>query len=150
MDFNKITADLDFIGSSIHNVEVKADMIKISNQTKKSFALDIKCSKPLIKDDEKFGKLLMQVDVSLNKEDETLEPDTFRIVLEGVFKASIEVDDDRFMELLNVNGGAALFSIARSKIEVLSSITYSEGKIVLPMINIIQYFSERNAQTNDK
>lgn len=150
MDFNKITADLDFIGSSIHNVEVKADMIKISNQTKKSFALDIKCSKPLIKDDEKFGKLLMQVDVSLNKEDETLEPDTFRIVLEGVFKASIEVDDDRFMELLNVNGGAALFSIARSKIEVLSSITYSEGKIVLPMINIIQYFSERNAQKNDK
>lgn len=150
MDFNKITADLDFIGSSIHNVEVKADMIKISNQTKKSFALDIKCSKPLIKDDEKFGKLLMQVDVSLNKEDETLEPDTFRIVLEGVFKASIEVDNDRFMELLNVNGGAALFSIARSKIEVLSSITYSEGKIVLPMINIIQYFSERNAQKNDK
>ena len=144
MDFNKITADLDFIGSSIHNVEIKADMIKISNETKKTFALDIKCSKPLIKDDSKFGKLLMQVDVSLKKEDETLEPDIFKIVLEGVFKASAELDDDKFMELLNINGGAALFSIARSKIEVLSSITYAEGKIVLPMINVIQYFAERN------
>ena len=144
MDFNKITADLDFVGSSIHNVEINADMIKISNQTKKAFALDIRCSKPLIKDDAKFGKLLMQVDVSLKKEDETLEPDTFKVILEGVFKASAELDDDKFMELLNINGGASLFSIARSKIEVLSSITYSEGKVLLPMINVIQYFQERN------
>ena len=148
MDFNKITADLDFVGSSIHNVEIKADMIKISNQTKKAFALDIRCSKPLIKGDAKFGKLLMQVDVSLKKEDETLEPDTFKVVLEGVFKASTELDDDKFMELLNINGGAALFSIARSKIEVLSSITYSEGKVLLPMINVIQYFQER--KTNNE
>lgn len=144
MDFNKVTAELDFIGSSIHNIEINAEMISISNQTKKSFALDIKCSKPLVKDGEKFGKLLMQVGVSLKKEDENQEPDTFRIVLEGVFKASDKVDDDKFMELLNINGGAALYSVARSKMEVLSSITYSEGKILLPMINIIQYFSERN------
>lgn len=149
MDFNKITAELDFVGSSIHNVEIKADMIRISNSTKKSFGLDIKCSKPLIKENEKFGKLLMQVEVSLFKEDEELEPDSFKIVIEGVFKASNEIPDEKFMELLNVNGGAALFSIARSKIEVLSSLTYTEGKIVLPMINIIQYFAERNTPKND-
>ena len=92
----------------------------------------------------------MQVDVSLFKENEELEPDTFRVVIEGVFKASNEITDEKFMELLNVNGGAALFSIARSKIEVLSSITYSEGKIVLPMINILQYFSERNAPKDEE
>ena len=56
MDFNKITAELDFVGSSVHNVEIKSDMIRISDSTKKSFGLDIKCSKPLIKDEEKFGK----------------------------------------------------------------------------------------------
>lgn len=150
MDFNKITAELDFVGSSVHNVEIKSDMIRISNSTKKSFGLDIKCSKPLVKDNEKFGKLLMQVEVSLFKEDEELEPDSFKIVIEGVFKASNETSDEKFMELLNVNGGAALFSIARSKIEMLSSMTYAEGKIVLPMINIIQYFAERNTPKNDK
>ncbi|MBE6634043.1 MAG: hypothetical protein E7620_06855 [Ruminococcaceae bacterium] len=150
MDFNKITAELDFVGSSVHNVEIKSDMIRISNSTKKSFGLDIKCSKPLVKDNEKFGKLLMQVEVSLFKEDEELEPDSFKIVIEGVFKASNETSDEKFMELLNVNGGAALFSIARSKIEMLSSMTYAEGKIVLPMINIIQYFAERNTPKNDE
>ncbi|MBQ3014218.1 MAG: hypothetical protein IJD75_03645 [Clostridia bacterium] len=150
MDFNKITAELDFVGSSVHNVEIKSDMIRISNSTKKSFGLDIKCSKPLVKDNEKFGKLLMQVEVSLFKEDEELEPDSFKIVIEGIFKASNETSDEKFMELLNVNGGAALFSIARSKIEMLSSMTYAEGKIVLPMINIIQYFAERNTPKNDE
>ena len=150
MDFNKITAELDFVGSSVHNVEIKSDMIRISNSTKKSFGLDIKCSKPLVKDNEKFGKLLMQVEVSLFKEDEELESDSFKIVIEGVFKASNETSDEKFMELLNVNGGAALFSIARSKIEMLSSMTYAEGKIVLPMINIIQYFAERNTPKNDE
>ena len=150
MDFNKITAELDFVGSSVHNVEIKSDMIRISNSTKKSFGLDIKCSKPLVKDNEKFGKLLMQVEVSLFKEDEELEPDSFKIVIEGVFKASNETSDEKFMELLNVNGGAALFSIARSKIDMLSSMTYAEGKIVLPMINIIQYFAERNTPKNDE
>ena len=150
MDFNKITAELDFVGSSIHNVEIKSDMIRISDSTKKSFGLDIKCSKPLVKDNEKFGKLLMQVEVSLFKEDEELEPDSFKIVIEGVFKASNETSDEKFMELLNINGGAALFSIARSKIEMLSSMTYAEGKIVLPMINIIQYFAERNTPKNDE
>lgn len=144
MDLNKITADLDFINSVIHRVEVKSDMVKISNDTKKSFGLDVKCSAPVVKDDLKFGKLLMQVDVLLFKDDESLDPDTFKIVIEGIFKTTAAIPDEKFMELLNVNGGAALFSIARSKIETLSSLTYSEGKIVLPMINMLQYFAERN------
>lgn len=150
MDFNKITADLDFVGSTVHSVEIKSNMISIPNKTKKSFGMDIKCSKPLIKDEEKFGKLLLQVEVSLFKEDEELEPDTFKLVIEGMFKSSKEIDDERFMELLNINGGAALFSIARSKIEVLSSLTYVDGKIVLPMINIVQYFAERNKPKDDE
>ena len=85
--------------------------------------------------------VLTQIDT----ESITVQPNT-----QGVFKASNEITDEKFMELLNINGGAALFSIARSKIEVLSSLTYTEGKIILPMINIIQYFAERNAPNNDE
>ena len=149
MDFNKISAEIDFIGSSVKQVEIKADMIRILNNSKKSFGLDIKCSKPLIKDNQKFGKLLMQVDVSIFKEDEELEPDIFKLIMEGIFKSSKNIEDDKFMELLNVNGGAALYSIARTKMEVLSGLTYSEGKIVLPMINVVQYFAERKTTKED-
>lgn len=144
MDFNKITADLSFVSSSVHNIVVKADGAQIPDSEKKGFGLDIKCSEPFVKDNEKFGKLLMQVEVTLFKKNEELEPDTFKIVIEGIFKATNEMSNEKFLELLNINGGAALFSIARSKIEMLSSMTYAEGKIVIPMINIIQYFSERN------
>lgn len=145
MDFNRITAELEFVSSSILSVDVKSKSFSISNSTKRNFGLDIKCSKPIMKDHDKFGKLLMQVDVSVMQE-EQLEPDTFSIIMEGLFKASGELDDERFMELLNVNGGAALYSIARSKVEVLSSLVYEDGKIVLPMVNIIQYFTEKNSK----
>lgn len=148
MDLNKITADLDFVSSSIHNVEIKSNLIRISNKTKKSFGLDIKCSEPLLKDNEKFGKLLMQVEVLIFKDDEDTPSDSFKVILDGIFKASNELDDEKFMQLLNINGGAALYSIARSKIEVLSSLTYTEGKIILPMINILQYFAEKNASNS--
>ena len=97
MDLNRIPAELDFVGSSIHNVEIKADMVTISNETKKTFGLDIKCSNPLVKGNEKFGKLLMLVEVSLFKEDPEVEPDTFKIVIEGMFKTSSDVNDEKFM-----------------------------------------------------
>ncbi|MBR6694348.1 MAG: hypothetical protein IKL62_05320 [Clostridia bacterium] len=150
IDFNKITAELEFVGSSVHNVEIKSEMVRITNKTKRSFGLDIRCSRPLEKDNQKYGKLLMQVEVLLFNEDEEQEPDSFKIIIEGVFKASNELTDEKFMELLNINGGAALFSVVRSKLEVLSSLTYSEGKIVLPMINIIQYFAERSTNENNE
>ncbi len=142
MDFNKISADLDFIASVVHNIEMNANMVAITSATKQTFDLDIKCTNPVIENESKFGKLLMQINVKLQDENEL--PDTLTMVLEGVFSADENMDDDKFMELLNINGGAVLFSIARSKIEVISSLTYIEGKITLPMVNIIQYFQERN------
>ncbi len=142
MDFNKITADLDFIASIVHIIDIKANKSKITNETKRGFGLDIKCNSPKVENGIKYGNLLMQVDVTLQDGDEN--PDTFKIILEGMFSANENIPDDKFMELLNINGGAALLSIARSKIEVLSSMTYFEGKVVLPMVNIVQYFQERN------
>ena len=54
IDFNKITAELEFVGSSVHNVEIKSEMVRITNKTKRSFGLDIRCSRPLEKDNQKL------------------------------------------------------------------------------------------------
>ena len=140
MDLNRVTADLEFVASLVHNVDVKANMFKITNENKREFGLDIKCSKPVIEDDVKIGRLLMHIDVSVMHENADLAPDTFDLVIEGVFSSNVEIPDDEFMGMLNVNGGAALYSIARAKIEAISSLTYAEGKILLPMVNIIQYY----------
>ena len=150
MDFNKITADLVFLASSIHIIDIKANRVRIQDEINRRFGIDLKYSQPLLQDDGKYGKLLLQVDVSVGNEDDELKPDSFRVIIEGLFKVSPEYDDAAFLELLNINGGAALYSIARSKIEVLSSMTYTEGKIVLPMINMMEYFAEQAKKQSSK
>lgn len=144
MELNQITADLNFLTSVIHSLSVDCKMFIISNDNKKEFGLDIKCSKPTIADNQKIGRLLMQVNVSVLQEDEELPPDKFSLEIEGVFSSSAKMTDEDFLQYLNINGGAALYSIARAKIEAVSSLTYAEGKITLPMVNIVQYFKERN------
>lgn len=150
MDCNKITADLVFVASSIHSIDVKTNRICIQDETSRQFGIDLKYSQPLLQEDGKYAKLLLQVDVLVGKEDEGVKQDSFRVIIEGLFKVSPEYDDAAFLELLNINGGAALYSIARSKIEVLSGITYVEGKIVLPMINMMQYFAEQAKAQQDQ
>ena len=144
MKLNEVTANLDIIASSVHSLDVKSKMFKITNENKREFSLDIKYSKPIVNDDCKIGKLLMHINVSILQENQELEPDTLDLVIEGAFSSPAEVSDEEFMGLLNINGGAALYSIARAKIEAISSLTYAEGKILLPMVNIIQYYKERN------
>ncbi len=144
MNLNQVAANLNFITSVVHTLHTDCKMFKISDTNSKEFSMDIKYSKPTIMETEKIGKLLMQINVSVFQEDTELPPDTFQIVIEGVFSSSSDIVDEEFMELLNVNGGAALYSIARSKLEAISSLVYAEGKILLPMVNIIQYYQERN------
>lgn len=145
MNLNQVTANLNFIASAVHTLNVNCKMFKITDANKREFSLDIKYSKPTIGEDLKYGKLLMQINVSVMPENADLAPDTFELVIEGIFSSPANLSDDEFMGLLNVNGGAALYSIARAKLEAISSLTYSEGKILLPMVNIIQYYQERNS-----
>lgn len=144
MDLNCIAADLNFEKTFVHILDAKCNIKKISNSTEKKFGIDIKYSKPIVFENKKVGKLLLQIDISLKSEEPDSNEDTIKFVIEGEFSSDKSIDDDKFMELLNINGGAALYSIARSKIESISSIVYSEGKVLLPMINIIQYYQEKS------
>lgn len=144
MDLNCIAADLNFEKTFVHILDAKCNIKKISNSTEKKFGIDIKYSKPIVFENKKVGKLLLQIDISLKSEEPDSIEDTIKFVIEGEFSSDKSIDDDKFMELLNINGGAALYSIARSKIESISSIVYSEGKVLLPMINIIQYYQEKS------
>ncbi|HCT17394.1 MAG TPA: hypothetical protein DIW36_08490 [Ruminococcaceae bacterium] len=144
MDFDKITADIDFISSYIHNIEVNAKVPDLPDDAQKGFGMDIKCTSPTVIDGCKYGNLLMQVEVHVLRSDD--DRDTFKIVLEGAFKSSADIPDEKFMEMLNINGGALLLSIARAKLETISALTYAHGKIIIPMINMVQYFEERKKE----
>ena len=60
--------------------------------------------------------------------------------LEGAFTLSKDFDEEKCMELVAVNGAAALIGIARGKIEAISASIFNNGKIVIPFINVIDYY----------
>ena len=143
MDLNNVVAKLNFISSSVKVLKVECQMTGIDETSKIECAMDIKYSKPTIRGGMKIGKLLMIVNVSVKPEGADSSGDTIEMDVEGLFSSSEDTSDEEFLYLINVNGGAALYSIARSKLEIVSSLVYDKGKIVLPMINMIQFFEER-------
>ena len=60
--------------------------------------------------------------------------------IEGAFLSSGDVDEDMFEQLVGINGVAAIIGIARGKIEAISANIFNNGKIVIPFVNVIDYY----------
>lgn len=146
MNINQIKANFDFVSCHIIEISANCRMPIVSEQNERHFGLDIRCSQPVERDEKKFGKLLLGVDITISNPVEEDKPDTIRVSLVGTFSSPKSVSDEDFLELLNINGGSALYSIARSKVETITAAIYQSGKIVLPMVNIVQFFEERAKQ----
>ena len=106
MNLNQVTANLNFIASAVHTLNVNCKMFKITDANKREFSLDIKHSKPTIGEDSKYGKLLMQINVSVMPENADLAPDTFELVM---FRPDPPVDIDYI-------GATYIFDFVRTKV----------------------------------
>lgn len=146
MDLDNIVADLNFVSSMIHNIEADCHIKKIEDVAQRRFGIDFKCDKPIENDKAKIGNLLLIVEVIINDNKENT--DHIKFTVEGKFSSSNSLSDEEFLTLLNINGAAALYSIARAKFEVISGLIYPDGKFVLPMINILKYYEEKNKIKN--
>ena len=142
MELNQLSSKLTYIGCGVRKIETNCEMLSISNSNRREFGLDIKFKTRKAEDGKKIGHLRMQISAKVYPENDRT-PDSFCLTLEGLFSTSEETSDEEFVDLLNINGATALYSIARARIEEISSLTYAEGKIVLPMINIIQFYEDR-------
>ena len=67
--------------------------------------------------------------------------------IEGCFNASSEFGEENFKNMLELNGIASLYSIARGFVQSTSSQTLLAGSVLLPLINVIEY--SRNVNKNN-
>ena len=63
-----------------------------------------------------------------------------QLSLEGAFLSQGTVSEDTFKELVIINGASAIVGIARGKIEAVSGNIFNNGKIVIPFVNIVDYY----------
>ncbi|MEG1044287.1 MAG: hypothetical protein RSF81_05855 [Oscillospiraceae bacterium] len=104
--------------------------------------MDIEIGEITTTNERHIGKILLKLQVViLENNDENMKLD---MLIEGYFSSSATITKNDFKNQIAINGAAALYSIARTKVEIISAMTFLSGKVTLPMVNIIEYYKVMN------
>lgn len=149
MHLNDVASDFTFIGSTINNLELKNNIIALDDDATKNVNMDIDVS-TLNKLKDEIGPytqacVQLTLDIHLknpsNQSTSTPATCTLRISVDGCF-ITRSIDDQTFNNMLYINGGSTLYSIARSHVLTISSQAFMEGKILLPLVNMVEFVEE--------
>lgn len=146
MEASKALADIQLLGTKLHRLEFSNDFITYydSEDVKKVLDVSYKVIETYYDDEERIyvGTLNLYVDVDITcGEDEKM---TMQMELQGGFASlpTKEQAEEAFAKLLEINGTAALYSIARSIVLSLTSQSYAGEAVMLPMINVFRLRKE--------
>ena len=143
MNINQVAADLEMVGCSVRNLSITNDLISIRDDDELHLDLDILPVYEGIIEQEHRGRVVLNLhidSVRKEREDQKME---ISVTFEALFRSTDYMEEQAFIELLIINGATALYSLARGKIEAISASIFLDGKIVLPFVNIIQYYHQK-------
>ena len=138
MELNMIATGIELIGTTVKSLTIDNSIVDIAREGKRNFGLNI--NEPEFQETEGgwFGQVLIdfKIEVSQSEGQECI----IQLSVEGAFLSAESVDIETFRELVMVNGAAALIGIARGKIEAITANIFNNGKVVIPFVNIIDYY----------
>lgn len=148
---NNYFSEFKIIGSTVKSIKIKNDFLSLNNNNDMKRTIDIShlVGNTELIDDGKtfFGTIILNIKVKISQKKKKYDLD---MSIEGCFKAPIEIGEDTFKDMLEVNGIASLYSIARGFVQSTSSQTLLSGSVLLPLINAIEYsrnMSEKNKES---
>lgn len=136
MEFNRIVKGINFIGTTIKSIDVNNNIVDIEKEAKRSFGLNI--NEPHFEQVSDGCIAQMTIDFEIEIEQTDNEKFRMEMSLEGAFFST--EDEDTFQQLVAVNGAAAIIGIARGKVEAITSNIFNNGKVVIPFVNVIDYY----------
>ena len=138
MELNRIATGIKLVGTTIKEISVENNIVNVQKEAKRSFGLNI--NEPSFEniDEGLFSQMAIDFEVEI----EQAEDRNFRLELslEGAFLSEKNTEEEDFKQLVIINGAAALISIARGKIESITSNIFDSGKVVIPFVNVIDYY----------
>ena len=137
MELNSIATGLVLIGTSIKNTTIENDIVDLKDEAKRSFGISIYEPSLEKREAELYSEIRIDFQIEIDQQE-----GKFRLVmaLEGAFCSSGDIGEEDFMQMVCVNGAAALIGIARGKIEAITANVFHNGKIVIPFVNVIDYY----------
>lgn len=138
MELNRIATGIKLVGTTIKEISVENNIVNVQKEAKRSFGLNI--NEPSFEniDEGLFSQMAIDFEVEIEQaEDRNFK---LELSLEGAFLSEKNTEEEDFKQLVIINGAAALISIARGKIESITSNICDSGKVVIPFVNVIDYY----------
>ena len=137
MELNRIATGIKLVGTTIKEISVENNIVNVQKEAR-SFGLNI--NEPSFEniDEGLFSQMAIDFEVEIEQaEDRNFK---LELSLEGAFLSEKNTEEEDFKQLVIINGAAALISIARGKIESITSNIFDSGKVVIPFVNVIDYY----------
>ena len=138
MELNRIATGIKLVGTTIKEISVENNIVNVQKEAKRSFGLNI--NEPSFEniDEGLFSQMAIDFEVEIEQaEDRNFK---LELSLEGAFLSEKNTEEEDFKQLVIINGAAALISIARGNIESITSNIFDSGKVVIPFVNVIDYY----------
>ena len=138
MELNRIATGIKLVGTTIKEISVENNIVNVQKEAKRSFGLNINEPSFETIDEGFFAQMAIDFEVEIEQsEDRNFK---LELSLEGAFLSEKDSEEEDFKQLVIINGAAALISIARGKIESITSNIFDSGKVVIPFVNVIDYY----------
>jgi len=152
MNTNNIESNFQLLGTRILQLNIDNDFIGINNDSTEltreyDVTYDLGDSFQLSDGSSDLAALLeMDITVNITCGEKKLE---LFLLIEGCFMQDMSVDSTQQKTMMEVNGCATLYSIARSVIISVTSQICGNGTIILPMINIFHLRDEIDKEKSE-
>jgi preprotein translocase subunit SecB len=147
MELDRIVSDFYMRSAAISELQIDNKIAAISQNMNKKFGLDISSPSICREEDGYYGDLTINIFVEVNEGDSVVS--SISMTVHGDFFSSMEVKEEVFEQMITINGAAALYGIARSKLETITATIYSSGKILIPFVNVYEFYQEKAKNNQD-
>lgn len=152
---SEMQANIRFCGSRVLSYSLNNEFVDFY-ETLSPNDVDVSCSYVSVdkKDDYTVAIIRLHVEAHCKSANNSIEDasklDT-DLLIEGCFIVSNKLCDEDLMRYVIINGSAVLYSMARSFISSVTSLSMTNGKLTLPMISTFslyeQYLQDKEANS---
>lgn len=153
MKTKKYEPVFQMIANSILDLSLKNSMISLDDTQDLDREFSVVIKDLSVEDHEEYKSAGLNVEVNVRISEKGKEdPKAFElsVLMGGVFQADISTNDEELTEKLKVNGVAALYSIARGTVTNISSQALVSGKVILPLVNFVEFAQDYSARKDDE
>ena len=145
---NQYLSDFTIIGNSIRKLKIRNDFVVLpdNKDTKRKIDVSHRIESIDITEEELSGILTLNVKVTISSGKDKFVVD---LSIEGCFIAPLEMGEETFTDMLQLNGLTSLYSIARGFVQSTTSQTLISGSILLPMFNVAAYSKDLDANDSE-